>query len=130
MIAESQAILGGQIHNVEIPRGSTCLLIGMNTHFFPQAHTQRACSASRGCCCGRCEVQSGAPLGLRVFVPLSWALLPSDDGPIVCASSRPAPFRPADKAPFHKTEAGEEGGRERMVWKGKGDGKAACSRKG
>lgn len=56
-------------------------------------------------------MQSGAPLGLRVFVPLSWALLPSDDGPIVHASSGPAPFRPADKAAFHKTKAGEEGGK-------------------
>ncbi len=57
-------------------------------------------------------MQSGAPLGQRVFVPLSWALLPSDDGPIVRVSSGPAPFRPADKAPFHKTEAGEQVGKE------------------
>lgn len=33
-------------------------------------------------------------------------------GPIVHASSGPAPFRPVDKAPFHKTKAGEEGGNE------------------
>lgn len=56
-------------------------------------------------------MQSGAPLGLRAFVPLSWALLPSDDGPIVPASSGPALFRPADKASFHKTKAREEGGK-------------------
>lgn len=64
--------------------------------------------------------------------PLSWTLLPSDDGPIVRASSGPAPFRPADKALFHKTKAGEQGGREgekgerralMEVWKGKGDRK-------
>lgn len=59
-----------------------------------------------------CEVQSGASLGQRRFVPLSWALLPSDDGPIVRASSGPAPFRPADKAPFHKTKAGKQRGKE------------------
>lgn len=57
-------------------------------------------------------MQSGAPLGQRLFVPLSWALLPSDDGPIVRASSGPGPFSPADKAPFHKTKAGEQGGKE------------------
>lgn len=55
----------------------------------------------------------GPLLGRGVFVPLSWTLLPSDDGPIVRASSGPAPFRPADKALFHKSKAGGQGGKER-----------------
>lgn len=50
------------------------------------------------------------PLELRVFVPLSGVLLASDDGPIVCDSSGPAPFRPANKDPFDKTKAREDGG--------------------
>lgn len=82
----------------------------------------------------------GPLLGRGVFVPLSWTLLPSDDGPIVRASSGPAPFRPADKAVFHKTKAGGQGGKEgerekgerkalMEVWKGKGDRKEKCSGK-
>lgn len=98
----------GQIHNAEIPRGSTCLLIRGRTHFFSQTHTLTVCRARRGCCWGA----EWGPLSLRVFVPLSWVLPPSDDGPIVRATSGPAPFRPADKAPFHKTKAGKEGGRK------------------
>lgn len=109
MIADGQAILGRQIHNAEIPRGSTCLLIQTRMHTFFPKHMHTVCGASGGCCC---EVQSGAPLGLKVFVLLSWALLPSDDGPIVRASSGPALFRPSDKACFHKTKAREEGGKE------------------
>lgn len=66
------------------------------------------------------------PSRAGVFVPHSWTLLPSDDGPIVHASSGPAPFRPADKAPFHKTSEERRRGRGQRkavmeVWKGRGD---------
>lgn len=71
------------------------------------------------------------PLELRVFVPLSRALLPSYDGPFVCNSSGPAPFRPANKDPFDKTKAREDGGEKGRkgrkavmeVWKAKEDGR-------
>lgn len=64
-----------------------------------------------------------------VFVPYSWTLLPSEDGPIVHASTAPTPFGPADKGPFHNTSTGEQGGKEGEraeegsdeVWKGRED---------
>lgn len=103
---------GGQIHNAEFPRGSTCLLIQARTHTFLSLHTHTACRASGGCCCGGARCRVGPLLGRGSLFPLSWALLPSDDGPIVHASSGPAPFRATDKAPFHKTKAGEQGGKQ------------------
>lgn len=112
-ITESQAILGGQIHNAEIPRGSTCLLTTTRTHTFLFPALTHSMQGQWRLLLWWCEVQSGAPLEPRVFVPLSWALLPSDDGPIVRASSGPAAFRAADKAPFHQTEAEEQGGGKR-----------------
>lgn len=110
-----------QIHSVEFPKGSTCQLTDKKP-----PHTQFAGPVE-----AFAEVQRGGPLQLRVFVPLSRALLPSDDGPIVCNSSGPAPFRPTDKDPFHKGKAREEGGegwrkgRKAVMgaWKGKGDGR-------
>lgn len=117
-----------EIHSAEIPRGSTCLLIQAGTHTFlslcpslSHTHTHtlkvhaRPVQASDG---GGVRCRAGAPTRAEgSLFPLSWTLLPSDDGPIVRASSGPAPFSPADKALFHKNP--KQGGVG--VWEGRGE---------
>lgn len=77
----------------------------VQTHTYP--HTQHAGPVE-----AVAEVQSGAHLGWESLFLFHGLCFPLMMGPIVHASSGPAPFRSVDKAPFHKTKAGEEGGNE------------------
>lgn len=140
MIAESEAILGGgggQIHNAEIPRGSTCLLIQARTHTFSSpgahthTHTHTACRARGGCCCGGVRCRVGPLLGRGSLFLFHGLCFPLMMGPL---SVLPVDLHHSGlliKPPFTKPKRGnKEGKREKgerkavmEVWKGKGDRK-------
>lgn len=128
MIAESQTILGRQIHNAEIPRGSTCLLIQTRTHtFYSQAHAQRHTQYVGLVEAVAVRFRAGPLLGWRSLFYFHGLCFPLMMGPL---SVLPVDLHYSDLVikhaftkPKQEKEEGERG-EKRQWWKGKGDGKA------
>lgn len=117
----------GQIHNAEIPRGSTCLLIQAGTHTFlshTHTHTGQQRQLMRWC-----EVQSGASLEQGSLFLIHGLCFPLMMGPLSVFPVDQHHSGLLIKPSFTKPKQGnKEGKREKgerralmEVWKGKGD---------